>query len=33
LNAIRRAEELAPNWRDEYTGPYLKAIEAKIAKR
>jgi Flp pilus assembly protein TadD len=33
LNAIRRSQELAPSWRDEYTGPLIKAIEEKLATK
>ena len=31
LNAIRHVHELAPTWRQEHTGPYIKAIEEKLA--
>lgn len=33
LNAIRQTQELAPSWRNEYTGPLIKAIEEKLATK
>jgi tetratricopeptide (TPR) repeat protein len=33
LQAIQRVEELAPNWRQEYTAPYRKAIEEKLGEK
>jgi cytochrome c-type biogenesis protein CcmH/NrfG len=33
LLAMQRVEELAPNWRQEYTAPYRKAIEEKLGEK
>jgi hypothetical protein len=33
LFAMQRVEELAPNWRQEYTAPYRKAIEEKLGEK
>ncbi len=33
LTAIRRVHELAPNWRQDHSGPYMKAIEEKLAAK
>jgi len=33
LEAIRRVHEIAPTWRQEHTGPYIKAIEEKLATK
>lgn len=31
LAQMRQAEALAPHWRDQYTGPYIKSIEEKTS--
>ncbi|HMS84672.1 MAG TPA: tetratricopeptide repeat protein [Nitrospira sp.] len=33
LDAIQRAHDLAPTWREEYTEPFLKAINEKLAAK
>ena len=33
LKAIQRVHELAPNWRQDHTTPYIKAIEEKLAQK
>lgn len=33
LTAIQLAEDLAPSWRTETTGPYIEAINEKLAKK
>jgi tetratricopeptide (TPR) repeat protein len=33
LKAMNRAEELCPGWREEYTGPFIKIIQEKLAAR
>ena len=33
LPALRQAQDLAPAWRSEYTGPLIKAIEDKLAAK
>ena len=33
LDAIRKVHDMAPTWRDEHTGPYIKAIEEKLAAK
>jgi hypothetical protein len=33
LKAMSRAEELCPNWRDDYTGPFIKIIKEKLAHK
>lgn len=33
LEAIRRVHEMAPTWRHEHTGPYIKAIEEKLGSK
>jgi cytochrome c-type biogenesis protein CcmH/NrfG len=33
LTALRQAQELAPAWRAEYTGPLIQAVEDKLAAK
>jgi len=33
LESFRKAEELAPTWRDESTQPFIRAIESKLSDR
>jgi Flp pilus assembly protein TadD len=32
MKALQRADELAPEWREYYTGPYIKRIREELAK-